>query len=445
MIDEGGLPTSRELNRRLSAAIPGGAHTYAKGEDQFPEGLAPVLVRGRGAWVWDADGNGYLEYGSGLRSVTLGHGHPEVVEAVAHHAALGTNFVRPSRLELDVAEQFLDFVGNADMVKFTKDGSSANTAAVKLARAYTGRSRVAICTDHPFYSYDDWAMVVTPLDAGIPLGVADLTLAFRYDDLSSVTELFEHHPEEIACVMLEVERTVPPSPGYLQGLADLCRAHGALLVFDECVTGFRWGRGGAQKVHGVQPDLTTWGKGMANGFALSALAGRREVMELGGLDHDRERVFLLSTTHGAEHVGLAAGASTMNVYAREPVIETLAARGRLLRELVTRSAREYGVDDHFRVVGHDSCLLYETRDADGVPSQEFRTLFLQESIRRGLLAPSFVVSYAHTEADIRRTAEIVDDALRVYRESLEQGVESRLVGRPVRSVYRRYNHHSVAG
>lgn len=430
---------SADLSRRLQAVVPGGTHTSAKGDDQFPVGLAPVIARGRGCRVVDADGNEFIEWGAGLRSVTLGHGYPAVVEAVAREIALGTNFVRPSMLELEVAERFLGHVTSADMVKFTKDGSTANTAALKLARAFTGREHVAICADHPFYAYDDWAMVVTPLDAGIPDQVRELTLTFPFDDLPAVERMFDEHPDKIACVMLEAERTVAPSEGYLAALVELCHAHGALVVFDENVTGFRWDTGGAQAVHGVTPDLSSWGKGMANGFALSALAGRREVMELGGLEHTGERVFLLSTTHGAEHVGLAAGAATMQVYTDEPVIATLVERGAELRRLVTESAVRHGVAECFRLVGRDQCLLYETRDRMGVPSEALRTLFLQETIRRGLLAPSFVVNYGHSPEDVALTVEIVDAALATYARALEEGVEQFLRGRPIQSVYRRYN------
>jgi glutamate-1-semialdehyde 2,1-aminomutase len=185
------LARSQALNERLHLAIPGGAHTYAKGDDQFPEGMAPVIARGAGCHVWDVDGNEYIEYGMGLRAVTLGHAFPAVVDAVRAAAGDGTNFVRPSALELEAAEAFLGLVGDADMVKFTKDGSTANTAAVKLARAVTGRDRVAVCADHPFFSYDDWAMVLTPLRAGIPPGVAELTVGFHYNDLESVSALLD--------------------------------------------------------------------------------------------------------------------------------------------------------------------------------------------------------------------------------------------------------------
>ena len=209
------------------------------------------------------------------------------------------------------------------MVKFTKDGSSANTAAVKLARAVTGRNLVAFCREHPFFSYDDWFIATTEVDGGIPPAARAETLTFGYNDLSALERLFEERPGEIGCVMLEPARIDEPEPGFLSSLATLTREREAVLVFDECVTGFRWDVPGAQNVYGVVPDLSTFGKGIANGFALSALVGRRELMERGGLEHDEARVFLLSTTHGAEHVGLAAGLATWRAYAELPVVDTL--------------------------------------------------------------------------------------------------------------------------
>jgi glutamate-1-semialdehyde 2,1-aminomutase len=210
-------------------------------------------------------------------------------------------------------------------------------------------------------------------------------------------------------------------------------------VLDENVTGFRWDNGGAQALYGIVPDLSTWGKGIANGFALSALAGRQEVMELGGLRHDRERVFLLSTTHGAEHVGLAAAVATMGVYQEEPVIATMYERGERLRSGVEAAIQAHGVGEYFTVFGRAQCLFYGTKGPDGKPSQAFRTLFLQETISRGLLAPSLVISYAHTPSDVDETVEIISDALAVYADAVDAGVERFLRGRPVQPVYRRLN------
>jgi glutamate-1-semialdehyde 2,1-aminomutase len=327
----------------------------------------------------------------------------------------------------------------AEMVKFAKHGSDALNAAVKLARAFTGRSHVAICGDHPFYSVDDWFIGTTPMSAGIPRAIADLTLRFRYNDLGDLEALFEQHPASIAAVILEAERDKVPTASYLGELKRLCQRHGAVLVFDEMITGFRWHNGGAQTFHGVTPDLAAFGKALANGFSVSALAGRRDIMRLGGLEHDRERVFLLSTTHGAETHALAAALATMQTYMTHPVIERLWQQGRRLAQGVSRAVAEAGVTDYFRVAGRECCLLYATLDSNGQSSQAFRTLFLQELMKRGILAPSFVVGWAHSDEDIDRTVEAVAGALRIYRRALEDGVERHLVGRPVKPVFRRYN------
>jgi glutamate-1-semialdehyde 2,1-aminomutase len=428
---------SRALHERFRRLVPGGCHTYAKGADQFPERSPRFIVRGRGCRVWDVDGNEFIEYGMGLRAVTLGHAYAPVVDAVSRSLALGTNFTCPALLELKCAEALLGVIDGADMVKFTKDGSTANTAALKLARAHTGRDLVAICADHPFFSYDDWFMCTTTMDAGIPASLRGQTLRFRYNDLDGLRALFRAHPERIAAVMLEPARTEEPAGEYLRQLQALCKTHGAVLIFDEMITGFRWHLGGAQKAYGVVPDLSTFGKALANGFALSALCGRRELMRLGGREADDEHVFLLSTTHGAEVPSLAAGLKTIEIYKSEPVIEHLYRSGERLAAGLRQCARRHGLEGVVEVVGRPCCLLYVTRGPDGQPSQEFRALFLQETIRRGVLAPSFVVSYSHTDADIDRTIEAVDGALATYARALADGVERHLVGRPTRVVFQR--------
>jgi glutamate-1-semialdehyde 2,1-aminomutase len=429
----------KSLARRAREIIPGGTHTYAKGDDQFPLRAPAFLVRGKGCHVWDLDGNEFIEYGMGLRAVTLGHAYEPVVRAVAEQLPLGSNFTRPAPLEVACAEAFLGLVTTAEMVKFCKDGSPAVDAAVRLARAHTGRDMVAICGDHPFFSTSDWFIGSTRMPRGIPQWVRNATVKFRYNDLGSLAALFEAHPQQLACVVLEAARTEEPAAGYLQALKELCHRHGALLVFDEMITGFRWHRAGAQHVYGVTPDLSAFGKAIANGFALSAVAGRRELMELGGLGHDRERVFLLSTTHGAETHALAAGIATMGVYAREDVTGFLHRQGERLRRGIDRNIAALNLQGHFMCVGRDCCLLYGAYDAERRPSDAMRTLFLQEIIRRGVIAPSLVVSYSHTDRDIDLTIEIIGEALAVYRKALTDGVEKYLEGRPVKTVFRPFD------
>ncbi len=426
------------LAERARRLIPGGAHTYAKGDDQYPE-LAPAFIaRGQGCHVWDLDGNEYIEYGMGLRAVTLGHAYAPVVEAARRELAHGTNFGRPAPIELECAEAFLEAVPSAEMVKFCKDGSTAVDAAIRLARCHTGRDKVAICGDHPFFSTSDWFIGTTGMPGGVPQWIRDQTLKFHYNDLDSVAALFAAHPGQIAAVVLEAARTDEPAPGFLPGLQALCRREGALLVFDEMITGFRWHRAGAQHVYGVTPDLSTFGKALANGFALSAIAGRREIMVLGGIDHPRERVFLLSTTHGAETHAMAAAIATLRVYREEPVTEHLHRQGRRLREGFLQAVDAHGLRGYVDCFGRDCCLFFGTCGADGRPSQPMRTLFMQEMIRHGVLAPSFVISYSHTDADVDRTVEAADAALKVYRQALDEGVERHLVGPSVKPVFRPY-------
>ncbi|HXY69192.1 MAG TPA: glutamate-1-semialdehyde 2,1-aminomutase [Gemmatimonadales bacterium] len=434
-----GFEKSLRLRPRFNELIPGGCHTYAKGDDQFPESCAPYIVRGKGSHLWDVDGNEYIEYGMGLRSVTLGHAWPSVVEAAYAQMQLGNNYNRPAPIELEAAEDLLGFIPGAEMVKFAKNGSDVLNGAVRLARAHTGRDLIAICAEHPFFSVEDWFIGTTAINAGIPQVIKDLTVKFHYNDIASVKAMFEAHRGKIACVILEAERETPPKDGFLHALQQECRANGTVFVLDEMITGFRWDNGGAQKVHGIVPDLSTFGKAIANGFSLGALVGKRELMEVGGLHHKKERVWLLSLTHGAENHSLAAARATMQVYRTEPVIETLRVRGEQLRAGVEKSVAELKLDGYFGVMGKACCLLYFTRDPEKKPSQPFRTLFLQETIKRGLLAPQLIMSYSHSEADIRRTVEAIHEALVIYRKALDEGVDKYLVGRPVAPVYRKFN------
>lgn len=429
---------STELRQRAHSVIPGGAHTYAKGDDQYPELSPGFIARGKGSHVWDVDGNEYIEYGMGLRSVTLGHAYDSVVEAAYRAMQLGTNFVRPAEIEVASAEKLLSLIKGAEMVKFAKNGSDATTAAVKLARAYTGRDMVAVCFDHPFFSVDDWFIGSRQMPAGIPQAVRDLTVTFRYNELDSLRSLFAQYPEKIACVVMEAETTEPPKGNYLQDVIDLCHANDALFILDEIITGFRWHIGGAQAVYNIQPDLSTFGKALGNGFSISALVGKKEFMEVGGLMHDRERVFLLSTTYGAETHSLAAALETMRIYETEDVIGHLYRQGNRLIEGLTQAARANHVEDYFGVDGKPCNLIYVTKDAEGNRSQAFRTLFLQETIKRDLLMPSLVVSYSHSDEDIERTIEAISEALVVYRHALEEGVDKYLVGSPVAPVFRPY-------
>jgi glutamate-1-semialdehyde 2,1-aminomutase len=424
---------SERLQGRLHDVVPGGAHTYARGPDQYPEGMAPVLVRGRGARVEDVDGNTFVEYGSGLRSVTMGHAHAPVDEAVTRAIADGVNFSRPHVLELRAAETLVEQIPGADMVKFAKNGSDATNAAIKLARAATGRPLVARCSTQPFFSTGDWFISTTPMRAGTLPAEAEASVGFAYNDLDSVRDVLDRHPDQVACLVLEpASAGAEPAPGFLAGLRELADQHGAVLVFDEMITGMRWSLHGAQHVYDVVPDLSTWGKGLGNGYAVSALAGRRELMELGGLRTGDPRVFLMSTTQGPESVGLAAYLAVEHEYRSWDVVGTLEERGRALADGFQALVDKADLQEHVRLRGRVSCLAFETRDATGEPSQAYRTLFLQELLERGVLAQSLVVTTAHTDADLEWTFEAVEGALDMYARAIEAGsTDGLLRGRPV--------------
>lgn len=430
---------SLALQKKFHDIIPGGAHTYAKGDDQYPEFMPPYITRGEGCHVWDADGNDFIEYGMGLRAVTLGHAYPSVVEAAYKQMLKGSNFARPATIELECAEELLSFVPGGEMVKFAKNGSDVNNGAIKLARAYTGRDLIGMCGDQPFFSVDDWFIGQTAMDAGIPQSVKDLTKKFKYNDIQSVISMFDAYPGQIACVILEAEKERAPANNFLHELQALCKKNGTLFILDEMITGFRWHKNGAQGMYGIDPDMSTFGKAMSNGFSLSALVGKREFMERAGLHHPHPRVWLNSTTHGAENHALAACMATMHVYKTEPVIETLYKQGERLAAGFTKAATDNNVQDFVFILGKPICLVYGTRDGEGKPSQPYRTLFIQELMKRGVLASSLVVSYSHTDADIDRTVEAVAGACAVYRKAIDEGVDKYLVGRPVAPVFRKFN------
>ena len=430
---------SQKLQSRAHSIIPGGCHTYAKGDDQYPV-LAPGFIeRGQGCHVWDVDGNEFIEYGMGNRCVALGHAFKPVVRAAQKEMQRGSNFTRPARIEVECAEEFLQMIRGAEMVKFTKNGSDATSAAVRLSRAATGRDLVALCSDHPFFSVDDWFIGTTEINAGIPQSTRQLSVTFRYNNVSSVKALFDRYPGQIACLILEASKYDEPSDGFLHRVQELCRQHGAVFILDEMITGFRWDNGGAQKVYDITPDLSTFGKALANGFALSALAGKRELMERGGMKHNQERVFLLSTTHGAETHALAAAIATMRTYQREPVIETIYQQGQRLLDGVRQVIHRHNLMDYVEVIGRPCSLVHVTRDQTRQHSQAFRSLLIQELIKHGIIAPSLIVSYSHSDEDIDRTIEAWDDAMDVYEKALADGVEQYLVGPPSKTVYRKFN------
>ena len=426
-----------ERARRL---IPGGAHTYSKGDDQFPINAPKIIERGEGCKLWDVDGNEYRDLAMSLGSVTLGHAYEPVLEAVRNELSKGVNFCRPALMEGELAELLVDIIPSAEMVKFGKNGSDAVTAAVKLARAYTGRDYVARCESDPFNSIHDWFIGSTVINRGVPECVRELTLKFKYNELESCKALFDRYPGKIACFVFEPISSEPPVEGFLEQLKQLCEDNGALLVFDEVVSGFRFALGGVQEMVGVTPHISAFGKAMANGFSVSALVGQAEFMKIGGFNHDQERVFLLSTTHGGETHSLAAAIATINEIRDKNIIEHFKWVGGYLQEGVRNIAREVGVEKLIAPVGYNVKPGFAFFDAEGNPSAVTRTLFLQETCARGLLMPYVVPCYSHSKDDLDFALECIQDALVVMRDAEEgPGMEAVLSGPAAKPVFRKFN------
>jgi glutamate-1-semialdehyde 2,1-aminomutase len=431
---------SHEFSRRVHDLIPGGAHTYSKGDDQFPRNAPAAITRGEGARVWDLDGNSYIDCSMGLTSVSIGHGYEPVVRAVTKAAALGVSFQRPAALELEAAERFLAAVQSGEMVKFAKNGSTVTTAAVKLARAYTGRTRVALCREHNFFSYDDWFIATTPVDRGIPADTRALSVGFSYNDLASVEALFRDKNHDIACLIMEPVKFDAPRDDFLQKVGELCRRHGVVYVLDEMITGFKWDLRGAQRYFGVAPDLATWGKGIANGFSCCALTGRAEIMELGGIRREgEEKLFLISTTHGAETTGLAAMLATIEAFEAHGMIAQNWKRGEQLVATVRRLIKHHGLDGNLELVGYPCLSALMCKDAHGRGDDGYRTLFMQEMIANGVLFQGiFFPTWSHGEAELDAVARAFDAACATYRRAVDAGsVEGLLIGPPAKPVFRR--------
>lgn len=447
---------------RLLKAIPGGAHTYSRGYDQYPSNAPQILTHGKGAYIYGADGNKYLDYGMALRSVNIGYAEDEINDAAIEQIKNGNNLTRPSMIELEAAELLVSLIDSVDMVKFTKNGSTAVSAAVKLARAYTGREMVARCAEQPFFSFDDWFIGSTPITRGIPKETIEKTKIFSYNDITSLERLLDQHPGQFACVILEAAAIECPSVGsessgccgkpvctrpysssnenYLQQVQRLCKRHGIVFILDEMITGFRWHMKGAQHTYGVSPDLCTFGKAMANGFSVACVAGKREIMELGSIEFEgRERVFLLSTTHGAEMCGLGAFVATMKFMQKHKVVEHMWDYGHKLNAMMNRQADAHGIGDSFKAGGIACSPYYLTLDKSGKSSPELRTLFSQEMLRNGVLMPWIALSYRHSPEELIMTERAIEQAFKTYRLALDEGVEKYLCSPVLRPVFRKYN------
>lgn len=430
---------SNEYRAAVHDLIPGGAHTYSKGDDQFPLLSPAAISHGKGAYVWDIDGNKFLDCSMGLTSVVLGHAYEPVLARVREELEKGVNFQRPSYIEKEMAEAFLALIPCHDMIKFTKNGSSATTAAVKLARAYTKRDIVAFPSDHPFYSVDDWFIGKTACDRGVSQSIKDLSVTFKSYDIESLRALFEKYPNQIACVITEPEKEENTPHNYLKDAIELAHKHGALFIVDEMISGFKSAFPGSTTKYNVVPDICTWGKAIANGFSFCALTGTKEVMELGGIRKEgEEKVFLASTTHGGETHAIAAGLATIHEFKTKNVIEHNHFIGKILMDGLRKVIVENGLEKYISVGGTCWFSYCVFKDQSEQVSMPYRTLMLQEMIKRGILYQgAFVPCFSHTEDDISFFVNAFSESCAVYTEALKYGVDKYLIGPATKPVFRK--------
>lgn len=426
--------------QRLLNAIPGGAHTYSRGFDQYPSNAPQILKRGKGAYVFDQNENKYLDYGMALRAVNLGYANEQINKAAFQQIEYGNNLTRPSMIELEAAELLIDLIDSVDMVKFTKNGSTATTAAIKLSRAYTGRKLVARCSEHAFFSYDDWFIGSTPVTLGIQKKDIENTKMFNYNNIESLEKLFSQYPNQIACVILEPSVTEHPKNNFLHKVKELCHKNGTVFILDEMITGFRWHLKGAQHYYNIDADLCTFGKAMANGFSVAAVAGKKEIMQLGSIEFkNTERLFLLSTTHGAEMCGLGAFVETIKFMIKYKVVEHLWKYGTNLTNLMNETAKQYNLEKNFVASGIECSPYYLTFDKEGNNSMGLRTLFAQEMIKNGILIPWVALSYSHGEKELLQTKNALENTFKIIKKAVIEGHEKYLQGNVIKPVFRKYN------
>jgi glutamate-1-semialdehyde aminotransferase len=423
------ISASEDLTKRANKVIPGISQTFSKNPNQYVRKVTPSYIdRGSAGHVWDVDGNEYIDYPLSLGPIILGHGDPDVQKAVKDQLEDGTIFSLPHRLEVEVSELLCETIPCAEMVRFGKNGSDATSAAVRAARSFTSRDRIAICGYH---GWQDWYIGSTTRNGGVPKAVSDLSHTFTYNDTSSLAKLFNDYPGEIACVIMEPVGMQSPQNDFLSKVADITRSNGALLIFDEVITGFRLALGGAQEYFGVTPDMACFAKAMANGYPVSAVVGTGDVMS------EYEKVFF-SGTFGGETLSLAAAKATINKMQREPVIEKLWEVGGKLQTAYNQISTNLGLSGITSCEGLAPHTVTPFVDAAGEPSLPLRSLLQQELAMRGILyLVGFNVCYSHTDEDVEITIAALKESLTVVADAVEYGtVEELLKGPSAEPVFR---------
>ncbi len=417
---------SQALLARAEELIPACTQTLAKGPGQYVRGVAPAfLARGKGSHVWDVDGNEFIDYQMAIGPLSLGYAYPAVDDAIRTQLESGITFSLPHPLEVEVAELVRAVVPGAEMVRYSKTGCDVTTAAVRLARAFTGRSKVLACGYHGWH---DWYIAVTDRNRGIPEAVQDLSWTIPYNDIDGVVASLD---ADVACVILEPTVFEEPKPGFLRELKRVCEQNGTLLIFDEMWTGFRVALGGAQERFDVRADLAVFSKAVANGMPLSILTGRRDVMQL------LERDVFFFTTFGGEALSLAAAKATLTELRDKQVPEFLARQGKKLKDGYNRLARKLGMT--YTACSGLDCRTMVTFSPEAGNPLEMKSLVQQELIKRGILwGGSHNMSFGHTDDDVAYTLAAYGEVMPLLKEAVDgKDVRRHLHGEPVEAVFRK--------
>jgi len=407
--------------------------TLAKGPGQFTNGAAPkYLVKGKGSHVWDVDGNEYIDFNAAIGPISLGYAYPVVDEAIKAQLEDGITFSMMHPLEVEVSELLQEVIPNAEAVKIAKTGADVCSAAVRLARAYTGRDKIFCCGYHGWH---DWYIGITSRNAGIPGVIQDMTFTFEYNNIESIKAALD---ETVAALILEPFIFEAPAPGFLEELAQVCKENGTLLIFDEMWTGFRIAIGGAQEYFGVTPDLAVYSKACANGMPIAFLTGRSDVMEL-----LNSQVFSY-TTFGGEALSLAACKATINELRDKNVPQYLDEKGALLKDGYNQIAIEFGMDKYTRCIGYN-CRSMVTFTPEAGNGLEVKALMQQEMIKRGVLWAGFHnMCFSHSDEDIRYTLSAYRDVMPIVKEAIESGdVKKYLRGEALEAVFRKVSDYNI--
>jgi glutamate-1-semialdehyde 2,1-aminomutase len=411
--------TSEKLLQRAEKAIPLGAQTFSKSRTQFPLGVSPFFVeRAKGAYVWDVDGNEYVDFASALGAINLGYSDPDVNEAVRAQLEQGTIFTLSHPLEIEVAELLKEMIPCAEKVRFGKNGSDATAGAIRLARAFTGRDHVFVCGYH---GWQDWYIGSTARHRGVPDAVRALTHSFKFNDLGSLQTLFEEFRGHVAAVILEPMNTVSPNPDFLRGVQEICRKESAVFVLDETITGFRFANGGAQQLFGVTPDLATFGKGIANGYPLSAICGRADIMAL------MEEIFF-SFTYGGETLSLAAAKATLTKLKTQPVVEKMRETGMTLQTGLKGLVQKHGLESVLSVSGDPVWTFLNFTDGKEFDVWQMKTLYLQEIFDRGILAlGSHMITYSHGKTELDKLFKAYDETFARLAQGIKESTLTKML------------------